>query len=257
MSFLSGCAIVAVVMGGGVESYGYAMFSVFMFQQLTLMMVVPPLLVLGSPGTLLLRAVPHNRIGKPVLRGALSALRSPAARFVLHPGFMIPLFLISFYGLYLSGLANPPLETWAGHTGLELLFLASGVLFTVPVLSSDPLPRRQTHVGKIADVFIEVPLHAFFGVVVMMTTTPLVAIFATRSEALGLDPIADQSIAGGLAWSYGEAPTLIMLLILMSRWYRDDTAQARAADRRADREGTPDLDSYNAYLRSLGEGQTR
>ncbi|WP_308297851.1 cytochrome c oxidase assembly protein [Brevibacterium jeotgali] len=60
LCFLLGCAALAVTMGAGVEGYGFRMFSVFMFQQLTLMMAIPPLLVLGSPGTLLLRAMPHR-----------------------------------------------------------------------------------------------------------------------------------------------------------------------------------------------------
>ena len=60
VSFLLGCVLLAAVTGLGVETYGQALVSVFMFQQLTLMMMVPPLLVLGSPGTLLLRATPHH-----------------------------------------------------------------------------------------------------------------------------------------------------------------------------------------------------
>ncbi|MCQ6273301.1 cytochrome c oxidase assembly protein, partial [Pseudarthrobacter sp. R1] len=51
VSFLVGCAAIIVVMGAGIEGYGLRMFSIFMFQQLTLMMAVPPLLVIGSPGT--------------------------------------------------------------------------------------------------------------------------------------------------------------------------------------------------------------
>lgn len=35
VSFLLGCAILAAITGLGVEAYGYALFSVFMFQQLT------------------------------------------------------------------------------------------------------------------------------------------------------------------------------------------------------------------------------
>ena len=59
LCFLTGCAATAVTMGAGIEGYGLRMFSVFMFQQLTLMMFVPALLVLGSPGTLLLLSLIH------------------------------------------------------------------------------------------------------------------------------------------------------------------------------------------------------
>lgn len=87
--FLLGCLVLAATTGGvGVEAYGYALLSVFMFQQLTLMMTVPPLLILGSPGTLLLRATPHHGgVGLVMLRTAHAGLRHPpAARWALSPG---------------------------------------------------------------------------------------------------------------------------------------------------------------------------
>ena len=233
ISFLLGCVALAAVTGLAVENYGYALFSVFMFQQLTLMMAIPPLLVLGSPGTLLLRATPHRGAGLLVLRTAHAGLSSRTARWLLSPWLAVPLYLAAFYGLYLANFADPILSTITGHTLLEVGFLVTGMLFTIPVLSSDPLPVRMSHGGRALDVFAEAALHAFFGVFLMMATTTLIDGFVGPTSALGIDPIEDQGIAGGLAWSYGEAPTLLMLIYVMHRWFRDDTAQAAAADRRA------------------------
>ena len=82
ISFTVGCVVLALVTGAGIEGYGLRLFSAFMFQQLTLMMLVPPLLVLGRPGTLLLRATPHRGVGTVVLVTARRALRSRARRAV-------------------------------------------------------------------------------------------------------------------------------------------------------------------------------
>ncbi len=117
-----------------------------------------------------------------------------------------------YYGIYLRGLDDRLLPTWYGHTGLELLFLAAGVLFTVPMLSSDPLPAKQGYGGRLLDVAIEMPLHAFFGVVLMMATTPIVEFFATPPASWDLDPMADQKVAGGLAWAGGLASGLLPVL---------------------------------------------
>lgn len=252
-SFLTGCVALGATTGLAVENYGYALMSVFMFQQLTLMMAIPPLLVLGSPGTLLLRATPHRGAGRVVLRIAHASLRSRVARWALSPWIALPLYLAAFYGLYLAGFADDILTTPFGHLALEALFLVAGIVFTIPVLSSDPLPVRLSHGGRALDVFAEAALHAFFGVFLMMATTMLITHFVAPTQALGIDPIEDQRVAGGLAWSYGEAPTLLMLVYVMHRWFREDTARAAAQDRYVDRHGSSELDDYNAYLEKLRE----
>ncbi|MET3768811.1 putative membrane protein [Marisediminicola sp. UYEF4] len=251
VTFLLGCLVIVLVTGLGVEGYGYVMLSVFMFQQLTLMILVPPLLVLGSPGTLLFRATPHSGWGRGVLRLALYGLRGRVGRWMLHPAFTVPLFLLLFYGLYLAGLADLILALPFGHIGLEVAFLVAGMLFTLPILSSDPLPIRMSYPARAIDVTAEVALHAFFGVFLMMSPTLLLDSFANPPAALGIDPLADQAIAGGLAWSYGEGPNVLMLLYILHRWFRDDTSKAAAADVRVARYGNPDLDAYNEYLAQL------
>lgn len=247
VSFLTGSALLAAITGLAIESYGFRLFSAFMFQHLTLSILIPPLLVLGSPGRLLLRATPHHGLGRLVLIAALAGLRSPIARFLLHPGFTIPLFLFSYYGLYLSNLFDVLAASWVGHTMLEVLFLAAGLLFIIPILSPDPLPVRQSNLGKLLDIFVEMPLHVFIGVILMMAPTPLVATFADPPANWGVDPVADQGMAGALAWSYGEPVALITIIVFAWRWRRDEQAATESEDDRAD----ADLAAYNAYLKQL------
>lgn len=251
LSFLIGCGVVAATTGAALEDYSQVMLSVFMFEQLTLMMLVPPLLVLGSPGRLLLRSMPHRGLGRVVLVSFLSVLRSRPARWILHPALSVAVFLLLFYGLYLGDLLDPILAVPGGHAVLEVIFLTAGILFTIPILSDDPLPVRMSHPARALDLAAEVALHAFFGVFLMMSPTLVTDYFANPPLSLGIDPLVDQGVAGGLAWSYGEGPTVLILLYILHRWFRDDTRRASAADARADRFGDPDLDSYNEYLARL------
>ena len=250
--FLSGCLIMGAVMGLSIDRYGFRLFSAFMFQQLTLSILVPPLLVLGSPGRLLLRSTPHHGPGRWVLVAALTGLRSRAAALLLHPAVTIPLFLFSYYGLYLSQLFDTIAVTWLGHNGLEIFFLASGLLFVIPILSTDPLPVRQTNFGRMFDIFVEMPLHVFIGVVLMMAPRPLIGIFANPPAAWAVDPVKDQAVAGALAWSYGEPIALATTLIFAIRWRREE--QAETEEREADDARQEDeLASYNRFLQQLRE----
>ena len=116
---------------------------------------------------------------------------------------------------------------------------------------------RQGHaVGALA-VAVEMPLPAFVGVVLMRATRPVVAAFGHPPAGWGVDLVGDQQTAGALAWSYGELPTLIVLLIVLSRWHREETDSTALRDRRADRDGDAEIDAYNAYLAGLAERDRR
>ncbi|MGX1775918.1 cytochrome c oxidase assembly protein [Nocardia brasiliensis] len=248
--FLGGCVLLLGVTGLAVEGYGYRLFSAWMFQHLTLSIAIPPLLVLGSPGVLLLRATPHHGIGRLVLRVALAGLRSRFARMLLSHACTVSLFLFSYYGVYLTSLVDTVGATMAGHLALEVFFLASGILFIVPVLSVGPLPVRQTNIGRFFDLFLEMPLHAFFGVIIMMATTPMIERFAHPPESWNVDPMSDQQLAGALAWSYGEPVAFLIVVVFAIRWRRDEERSA-AARERANRSADTELRAYNDYLAQL------
>ncbi|MGN2642129.1 MULTISPECIES: cytochrome c oxidase assembly protein [Nocardia] len=250
VSFTTGCAILVAVTGLGIEGYGYRLFSVWMFQHLTLSILIPPLWVLGSPGVLLLRSAAHHGGGRILLSLALGGLRSRLARAALHPACTIPVFLVGYYGLYLTPLMDILGASAVGHLGLEVFFLASGLLFIVPVLSTGPLPIRRTNLGRFFDIFVEMPLHVFLGVVLMMATSPMITLFATPPPRWSIDPLADQNAAGALAWSYGEPVALIVVTIFAIRWHRDEHRANTVAERYTTSED-PELLAYNDYLRHL------
>lgn len=248
-SFLLGCLVLAAVTGLRIEAYSWHLFSAFMFQQLTLSILVPPLLVGGAPGVLLLRATPHRGLGRVVLGAALGLLRSPAPRILLHSAFTIPLFLMSYYGVYLGGVVDAIGGTWLGHTALQVFFLGAGLLFIIPILSIGPLPGRDSWLMRFFDIFIEMPLHVFIGVILMMATTPMIGLFAAPPADWGVDPLRDQSIAGALAWSYGEPVAMVTTCLFALRWRRAERRDAARAG--ADRREEDEREAYNAYLREL------
>ena len=249
-SFLAGCIALAAVTGLAIDGYGYRLFSAFMFQHLTLSILVPPLLVLGAPGRLLLRSTPHRGLGRYVVIAALGGLRCRASRIVLHPGFTIPVFLLSYYGLYLSDLFDAAASSVAGHVTLQVFFLTSGMLFILPILSIGPLPVRQSNLGRFFDIFVEMPLHVFIGVILMMAPRTLTETFAQPPPDWNVDPVADQGVAGALAWSYGEPVALLTTVIFAIRWRRDEESESKKREADVERDDA-ELAAYNAFLRGL------
>jgi cytochrome c oxidase assembly factor CtaG len=110
---------------------------------------------------------------------------------------------------------------------------------------------------RILELFAAMPFHAFFGVAVMMSSSLITTTFAHPPTAWGVNPASDQATGGGLAWAFGEVPTLIVLLVLFMQWSRSDEREARRKDRKADRDGDLELSDYNAYLAGLAARDVR
>jgi cytochrome c oxidase assembly factor CtaG len=252
VAFAVGVLTVGVTMCTKLNDYGMAMFSVHMVQHMILSMLSPILLLLGAPVTLALRALPtagHGRLGpREVL---VKVLHSRFMQVVTHPAFTIPLFVASLYGLYFTPIFDDLMRSQAGHIAMMVHFLAVGLVFFWPIMGVDPGPHRPGYVMRMLELFAGMPFHAFFGIALMMASEPMVNTFKHPAASLGVDPLSDQSAAGGIAWAFSEIPSVVVLVALLLQWYTSEKRHARRSDRAADRDGDADLVAYNAYLASL------
>ena len=253
LSWLIGCLALLIATSSGIGRYAPVTFSVHMGQHMILNMLVPILLVLGGPVTLLLRALPPAGAGAPPgpREWVLAAVHSPVARVLTQPLVALALFVGSFYALYFSGLFDVALESHWAHIAMNIHFLLVGLIFFWPIVGIDPSPRQLPPIGRLGLLFVAIPLHAFFGIAVMSSATVIGAGFYQQLEMPWVDRLADQTTGGGLAWATGELPMLIVLIALLVQWSRADERTARRDDRRADRDGDRDLNAYNAMLKSL------
>ncbi|MFJ5154415.1 cytochrome c oxidase assembly protein [Streptomyces sp. NPDC088353] len=252
VAYVIGVLTVALVMCTKLNDYGMVMFSVHMVQHMIISMLSPILILLGGPITLALRALPVAGRGRKGPRELLLALlHSRYLRVVTHPAFTIPMFVASLYALYFTPLFDFLMGSRAGHIAMMVHFLAVGLVFFWPIMGVDPGPNRPGHLMRMLELFAGMPFHAFFGIALMMATTPMVDTFMNPPASLGIDALTDQNAAGGIAWAFSEIPSVLVLLALLFQWYKSEQRHARRKDRAADRDGDKELEAYNAYLASL------
>jgi putative membrane protein len=253
-AWVAGTASVFAVTGTWLNGYSMVLFSIHMVQHMVLAMISPLLLLLGSPVTLALRTLPRGKGAAGTPRALLlDLLHSRLTRFLAAPGFTVPLFIASLYGIYFTPIFDWLMSNPAGHQFMLAHFLVTGMLFFGPIMAQDPWPQQHSHPMRILELLVPVPFHAFFGVAVMIASTLLVDTFATPPSGWGIDPVGDQTVAGGIAWSFGELPTVLVLIVVLVSWAGSDERRARALDRAADRTGDAELNAYNARLRALAD----
>ncbi|QSB05540.1 cytochrome c oxidase assembly protein [Natronoglycomyces albus] len=257
--WIAGWALIVFATSSGIGKYAMAMFSVHMVQHMALNMAGPILIVLGAPTTLALRALRPN-VDRGPREWLLSILHSKWVKAISQPLVALAIYMSSLYVMYLTPMFEWAMDSHVGHTFMLLHFLAAGCLFFWVIIGPDPKPRDVSYPAKILIFFISLVFHAIFGLTLMMTTSVIAEPWYT---ALALewnaDLLDDQQTGGGIAWAFGEVPSLFVLAALVAQWSKSEEREARRIDRvaqRAQESDSPEDDPhevYNAYLARLAE----
>jgi len=254
LCFITGITLLFWATSGGVSKYAMITFSAHMIQHMTLSMIAPIFLVLGMPTTLALRALPSA--SDPEHRNArdwiLAGIHSPYSRLVSHPLIVLAIFTFGLYGLYLTSFFSTLMGSHTGHVLMEIHFLLTGLLFAWVIVGLDPMPREFPHWARLVLVLVAISLHAFFAIAIMQASVPIGdAWYSQVTPPWITDPLADSNLAGGIAWGFGEVPTLMLMVLVAVQWSRSDTRLAKRLDRAADRDGDAELNTYNEQLARL------
>jgi putative copper resistance protein D len=179
-------------------------------------------------------------------------------RWLANPVVAAALFFFSLAAFYWTGLFELALTTHTGHLLMMGHFLLTGYLFVWVLIGIDPGPPRWSPLMLLVILFATISFHAFFGVALTGSETLLAPDFFTQLNLpWGPDPLADQHTAGEIAWGIGEAPTLVLAVVVGVQWYRSEQRETVRKDRQADRDGDAELRAYNEHLARLRDEAER
>lgn len=254
VSWFLGLLSVWLVTATGVGVYAPVTFSAHMMQHMMLSMLSPILLVLGAPLTLSLRALhPAPIRGQRGPREWISAMtHSRYLKLITHPVVALGIYVSGLFGLYFTAVFGWLMGSHLGHVVMLVHFLAAGYLFFWTIIGIDPMPRDIPYWARFLDLLASMGVHAFFGVIVMMALTPIASGWYTQVAPEWLtSTLRDQYAGGGIAWAFGELPSLVIVVALAWQWSRSDERAAERYSRQAERDGDAELAAYNAHLARL------
>jgi putative membrane protein len=229
LAFLGGLATLAVALMSPVEAYEGSLFSVHMLQHLLLELVAAPLLLLGAPATLALRAAAPSGRGR-----LLAILHSRVVAIVSFPLLGWVVFAAVNWGWHFSTLYDQALETPWLHDVQHLTFLGAALLFWWPVIAADPARWRLPHPVRLFYLFLAMPQNSFLGIALMSAPTTLYPHYLTNARTWGPTPIVDQSIGGMLMWVGGDIVFLLAMALVVAAWVRAEDRRTARDDARED-----------------------
>lgn len=229
--FLAGLALVWVAILGPFGAYDDTFFWAHMVQHIILMMVAAPLLMLGAPVTLILRAAtPGVRRAwiVPVLRSrVVGTLAHPFVGWVIFAGVLLGAHFTPFYDY---ALYHPWIHNYVEHP----VFLSAGMLMYWSMLGIDPGPVHVPHSVRILLLFLMMPVEALTGFVIYAARHLMYTFYAHVERPFGPGPLADQHWGGMIMWAGGMLVDLGWILVAARAWYHHEQRQAARLDARLD-----------------------
>src|SRR6266567_3034081 len=201
--FLGGLAVIVIATQSGIGSYDDVLFWDHMIQHLLLLMVAPPLLVVGQPATLLLHASRN-----PMHTWAKKVLRSRVLAGLTWPPFGVALYVATIVGTHLTGFMNLVETNGAVHDGEHALYLFAGYLYFLPLIGREPIRWRVSYPSRIFLLFIAMPVDAFTGL-------------AEQRPAWAPSPLSDVHIGGAVMWVGGAGIMFALVMAVFFAWSRE------------------------------------
>ena len=230
-AFLAGLGGILLALASPIETYEGQLFSVHMVQHMLLELVAAPLLLLGAPATLALRAASPS-----VRRRLLAVLHSRPLAALTFPLVTWLLFAAVNWGWHFSTLYDQALENPALHYLQHATFLGAALLFWWPVVGADPARWRLPRPARLFYLFLAMPQNSFLGVALMSAPTVLYPHYLTNLRTWGPTALADQNLGGIVMWVFGDLAFLIGMAAVVAGWVRHEDRRTALLDARLDAE---------------------
>ena len=252
-SWIGAWVVVIFLASTGLWEYSSMQFSWHMLVHMTFNMLVPALLVLGAPVTLLRQVLrtadqindgfngPHDCL--------MAALEWRPTKILFGPFAAWIVFIASFYVVYFTPIFDYLMRYHWGHQWMLLHFLMAGFMLFEYVIGLDDMPASLPHIGRLGFVITAMPFHSFFAVITMNAHQIIGKNFY---EALSIPWIVnlhdDQNLGGQITWATGEIPMALVLIALCVQWFISDRRDQRRVDASEDASLNESLTAYNDML---------
>jgi putative membrane protein len=221
VAFVAGCLVLLLALGPPLEDWAGLLISGHMVQHLLLMMLVPPLLLYGTPGWLL---EPLRR-WKLVDRIGYFLTRAPVSFFLMT---------VTIVAWHLPSLYDLSLRLEPLHVVQHIMYLGSSILVWWAVLGPLPAWPRATPLVQCLFVFALTLPTAVVGAFLTFGPVGYYPYYTTVPRIWGIDLATDQQVAGLLMWVLGGALNLILLTLIFFQWANQEERQEqRSANTRA------------------------
>jgi putative membrane protein len=213
-SFAVGMLTLFLALISPLDALSTALFSAHMVQHMLLMVIVPPLLLLGvSPSSVLLAFTSsvQRKLGRWWQRISWS---KPAWRALSQPLVAWMLNVLALWAWHVPRFYQAALENEALHLLEHFSFVGASLLFWWMILRPGMYFSRGD--PSILALFTMALQGSLLGALITFAPTPWYTVYNSTTQAWGFSPLEDQQLAGAIMWiPVGTIYTLAALVLFI------------------------------------------
>lgn len=208
-SFIAALLVLLFAQGPIDELADRRLFFIHMFQHFLQTLVIPPLLLLGTPDWML----------RPIL---MQRYVRPIARCFTRPLITFSLFTALLVAVHNPGIFDRMCREEGFHIAVHLAFMTTGTLLWWPLLSALPEFPRLSYPAQVLYLFLLLIPMSAVAAPVTLATSVIYPWYLEASHPWGLTALDDQ-VLGGLVMWVGEGLYLMCVFSgIFFRWARRD-----------------------------------
>ncbi|GAA1199120.1 cytochrome c oxidase assembly protein [Pseudonocardia alaniniphila] len=229
LSFAAGVVIIALVGMSFLGVYDDTLFWVRAVQNIVLLMVVPMLLAMGAPFTLL-----RDQLPVPARARLSRLLHGKAARLLTFPLVVTVVLTLPLLVLYLSPLYEMTLRSAVASAVAGLVLATTGFVYFWTRFRIDPAPRTDPYGVTLAITVVEMIGDAVLGVVLWLGPLVAAGYYTALARDWGPSIQVDQWLGAGALWIGGDVVGLPFIGVVFARMTREDHQKAVVIDAELD-----------------------
>ena len=226
IAFQAGLLTLFLAVASPLHPLAELLLQFHMIQHMLLMMVIPPLLLLGAPILPLLRGLP-----RPVLQHGLGPFFASTGlqrlgRFLTHPLVCLLAFTVSNVAWHVPGLYETALQSEFWHDVQHVCFLGTGLLFWWPVVQPWPSRPRWPAWAMIPYLLFADIQNTALSAFLIFSERVLYPTYAAVPRLWGISVLDDQAAAGAIMWVPGSVIFLVPVAVLAIRLLESSRARS-------------------------------
>jgi putative membrane protein len=198
-----------------------ALFSAHMVQHLILTLVVPPLLLVGTPDFM-----------ADALLAPLLARRGPAVvlRTITRPLPALGVYAVALFVWHLPGPYGAALDSHAVHIAEHAILVAAAIVAWWPIASPSRRLPSLPYAAQILYLFVFGMPMTIVAAMITSAEQVLYPFYASAPRVTALGPLEDQRLGGILMWVPAGVIPLVAFTAVFFRWAAAEAEEAVEAE---------------------------